>query len=139
MICKISDNDTCLHHIVVQWRPTVFRHKDRLNEQAHFVHIAPEILGNLKLAVAISRHNDSHVDVAVGIGITLGIRAEHHYLRLSLEPRGYDSLVLSDEADGFVAAESSSFIHSVIRLVSSMIYRQVSLESRLWRACLSSG
>lgn len=61
------------HHAFIEWRPAVFGHEDWLNEQAHLIDIVPQRLGNVELAVAIGRHDDSHVDVTVGGGMALGV------------------------------------------------------------------
>lgn len=61
------------HHVFIEWRPAVFGHEDRLNEQAHLIDIAPQCLGNVELAVAVGRHDDGHVNVAVGGGMALGV------------------------------------------------------------------
>jgi hypothetical protein len=77
------------------------------------IDIVPKEFGNFQFAVTIGWHNDGNVDVAVRIGIALTIRTEHHDARLHIKTRCYDLLVSSDESDGLVAAESSSFIHCV--------------------------
>ena len=59
------------HHVVVEGRPAVFGHEDWLDEETDLVDIMPELLGNLELAVTVCRHNDSHVNVAVRIGVAL--------------------------------------------------------------------
>lgn len=66
-------NHARLHHAFIEWRPAVFGHEDWLNEQAHLIDIVPQRLGNVELAVAIGRHDDSHVDVTVGGGMALGV------------------------------------------------------------------
>ena len=114
------------HHVIVKRRPAVFGHEDRLDKEADLIDVVPEKLGDFQLAVAIGGHDDCHVDVAIGVGVTLAVGAVHHDLRLLVEARGYDLLVSSDESEGLVAAESASFIHCVICLVSSIIS---------WQAC----
>ena len=119
-------HNTCPHHVIVKRRPTVFSHEDRLDEKTHLIDIMPEKLGDFQFPIAIGWHYDGNVDVAVRIGIAFTVRAEHHDARLNIKTRCYDLLVASDESDGFVAAESSSFIHCVNCLVSSIIS---------WQAC----
>ena len=90
------------------------------------IDIMPKKLGYLQFTIAICWHNDGNIDIAVRIGITLTVGAEHHDARLNLKTRCYDLFVASDESDGLVAAESSSFIHCINCLVSSIIS---------WQAC----
>ena len=75
----------------------VLGNQDRLNEQTYVVDIAPESLGQFHLSVAIARHHNRHVDIAVAVGIALGIGAIHQHSRLLLEVPGNDVLVLPDE------------------------------------------
>ena len=119
-------NNTCPHHIIIKWRPAVFSHKDWFNQKTNLINIVPEKLGDFQFPIAIGRHYDGNVDVAVRISIPLTVRAEHHDARLYIKTRCYDLFVASDESDGLVAAESSSFIHCVNCLVSSIIS---------WQAC----
>ena len=86
----------------------------------------PKKLRDFQFAIAIGRHYDGNIDVAVRIGIAFTVRTEHHDARLHLKTRCYDLLVASDESDGLVATKSSSFIHCVNCLVSSIIS---------WQAC----
>ena len=106
----ILHRHSCPHHVVVEGRPAVFSHEDRLDKETDLVDIMPEFLGNLELAVTVCRHYDSHVDVAVGGGVALRIGTEHHHLRLHVEARAYDSLVSADEFEGLVSGKCS-FIH----------------------------
>ena len=126
------------HHIVVEGRPAVFGHEDRLDEETDLVYIVPELLGNLKFAVTVCRNDDSHVDVAVGIGVALAVGAEHHYLWLHVEARSYDSLVSADELEGLVSGKCS-FIHCCSCFVSSIICRQACGVSVRASSSLSSG
>ena len=119
-------NNTRPHHVIIKRRPSVFCHEDWLDEETHLIDIMPEKLGDFQFPIAICWHDDSNVDIAVRIGITLTVGAEHHDARLHIKTRCYDLLVSSDESDGLVAAESSSFIHCVNCLVSSIIS---------WQAC----
>ena len=126
------------HHIVVEGRPAVFGHEDRLDEETYLVNIVPELLGNLELAVTVCRHDDSYVNVAVGIGVALRVGTEHHHLRLHVEAGTYDSLVSADEFEGLVSGKCS-FIHCCICFVSSIICRQACGVSVRASSSLSSG
>ena len=126
------------HHVVVEGRPAVFGHEDWLDEETDLVDIMPELLGNLELAVTVCRHNDSHVNVAVGIGVALRVGTEHHHLRFHVEAGTYDSLVSTDEFEGLVSGKCS-FIHCCICFVSSIICRQACGVSVRASSSLSSG
>lgn len=121
--------DTCPHHVVVERRPAVFGHEDWLDKETDAADIAPQAHRHFVLAVAVGGHDNGHVNVAVRIGVALAVGAEHHDARLDIKAMCYDLLVSSDESDGLVAAESSSFIHCCSCLVSSIIRRQNSSVS----------
>ena len=125
VICSFNlHNNTCPHHVIIKRRPSVFGYENGLDEETHLINIMPKKLGDFQFPIAIGGHNNGNVDVAVRIGITLTVRTEHHDARLYIKTRCYDLLVSSDESDGLVAAESSSFIHCVNCLVSSIISLQ---------------
>ena len=137
-ICYKSHRYARPHHVIVERRPAVFGHEDRLDEETDIADIAPQALRHLKLTVAVGGHDDSHVNVAVGVGVALGIGAEHHDFRLHVEAGAYDSLVSADEFEGLVAGKCPS-IHCCICLVSSMICRQACGVSMRASSSLSSG
>lgn len=126
------------HHVIVEGRPAVFSHEDRFDEETDLVDIVPELLRNLELAVAVCRHDDGYVDVAVGIGVALRVGSEHHHLRLNFKAGTYDSLVSADEFEGLVSGKCS-FIHCCICFVSSIICRQACGVSVRASSSLSSG
>ena len=66
-------------------------------------------------------HNDSHINVAPGVGIAFGIRAEHHDFGIPIEARQYHLLVLSNKLEGFIACEHFWSIHCCNCLVCSTI------------------
>lgn len=119
------------HHIVVERRVLPFLKQDGLNENIHFVNINPEV-GRKGQPVAFNVwYDDGHVNVALWFGIAFGIGAIHIDFRLGGKPWGDYSLVVSDEAEGFIAGKNLSFIHCCICFVSSIMFRLVcSLRER---------
>ena len=122
----------CAHHVVVERRPAVFSHENWLNEQAHFVAVLAECHGSLEpLVVGHRGHDDSHVNVAPRVGVSLAVGAEHHNLSLAVKARHDYLLVSSDKAEGLITAEHSWSIHCCICLVCSTICRVLSSPSVL--------
>lgn len=99
--------DACSHHVIIEGRPSIVCHEDRFDEETDLSDIAPKILGDLELLISVSRHNNSYVNVTVWSGIAFGIRAIHQDSRFALETMSYDLFIVSDEVEGFVAAENS--------------------------------
>ena len=95
--------DTRAHHVIVERRPTVFSHEDGLDEETDLIDVMPEKLGDFQLAVAVSRNNDCHVDVAVRIGIALAVGTVHHDLRFNGKAGADNLLVSANETKGLVA------------------------------------
>ena len=119
---NVSNGYACAHHLAVEHRVFVVLHEYRLDEHADFSDVAPQV-GRLLPAVGdvTSGQYDGHVDVAVGVGIALGVRAVHHHPWLRVVARPYHSLVCSDGFEGFVSGKRF-LIHIVSSLVLSMKY-----------------
>ena len=96
----------------------VFSHQNWLNQKTYLTDIVPKALRKLKFLITISRHYDSYVDVAVRCSVAYRVGTKHHDSWLTLEMWPYDTFVVSDEVEGFVAVESSSFIYCINCLVS---------------------
>ena len=135
----ISNGDAGFHYITVKRRPAVVGHQYGLDEETDLTSIMPQCLRDVKFFVSVGRHDDGYVDIAVGTGVPLGIGAEHHHARLHLKTRCNHLLIASDEPEGFVAAESSSFIHDCNCFVSSIISLHANGVSVWNKASLSSG
>ena len=92
--------NTCPHHVIIEGRPTVFGHENWLDEKTDTADIAPQPHRHLMLAVAVGRHDNSHVDITVRIGIALAIGAVHHNARFDIETGADDFLISTDEGEG---------------------------------------
>ena len=110
------------HDVIVERRPTVVGHQHGFNEIAHLIYIFAKSHRCFKpLVIGDIWHNDSHINVAPGVGIAFGIRAEHHDFGIPIEARQYHLLVLSDKLEGFIACEHFWSIHCCNCLVCSTI------------------
>ena len=135
----ILHGHACAHDFTVEHGVFMVLHKDGFYEYADFADVANDVgplfpwVGDFTLW-----HDDGHVDVAVRVGIALGIGTVKNDLRLSLIARAYHLLVASDGVDGFVSGKRSS-IHCVSSLVVSMMCKQPSLLSDRAAATFCSG
>ena len=135
----ILHHHACPHHFAVEGRIFFVLHENGFDERVHLADIATDVCPLMPLVNNNSRGNDdSHVYVAVRSGVTLGIRAIQINLRLGLVARRYDSLVESDDVEGFVSGKRSS-IHCVNSFVVLMMCWHASLLSMRAAASFCSG
>ena len=135
----ILHHHACPHHFAVEGRIFFVLHENGFDERVHLADIATDVCPLMPLVNNNSRGNDdSHVDVAVRGGVALGVGAVHIDLRLGLVARRYDSLVESDDVEGFFSGKRSS-IHCVSSLVVVIICSQISFDSDRAAATFCSG
>ena len=131
--------DTRPHHFAVEHGVFLVFHQYWLNESADFANVARNI-GPLLPRVSdfASGNNDGDINIAVGIGIALGIRAIHDDFRLGLVAQANHLLVASHGVEGFFSGKRSS-IHCVSSFVVVMMCSQISFVSDRAAATFCSG
>ena len=129
----------CPHHFAVEGGIFFVLHENGFDERVHLADIATDVCPLMPLINNNSRGNDdSHIDVAVRGGVALGVGAVHIDFWLGLVARRYDSLVESDDVEGFVSGKRSS-IHCVNSFVVLMMCWHASLLSIRAAASFCSG
>ena len=115
-------------------------HQNRLNKETYLPNIMPKTFRPIKpLALLDFGNNYRHINIAIWIGIPLAVRTKHIHLGSFIKTRSNHLLELSYEFECFVLSESFSLIHSCNVFVVSIMFRQVSFESRRDNSCLYLG